>query len=300
MEKGKLLGAILGLVLGLAVLVTPAYAMVPVVHITQLPEYTTTNGFKLSYSALSDNPAAISAQFSVQKDGGIWNSFGAALPGANGQIQVTDVQMPSDANYCFKVVISGDEDQTCTTYDSAAPGNVANYSKGQVSPSTMRIYWTNPSISDFDVVYIYRGEQPDFTADEAHKVTGIGGTPGADMTYDDSGLDLANKTYYYALRAFDKAGNGSGLIGDNQVTTVLGAQTTPAGTKVTTLPKEQTVGGEVLSGSTEPTPTTAIQGVVNQIAESVKAVNKTRIIGIVIGVLLLGLAAFFLFKKRSQ
>lgn len=300
MEKGKLLGTVLGIFVGLFVMATPAFAMVPVVHITQLPEYTTTNGFKLSYSALSDDPTTISAQFSVQKDGGIWNTFGAPLPGANGQIQVTDTQMPSDGKYCFKVEITSASNGTCTTYDSKAPANPYNFRKEQVGVTTLRIRWTNPSDTDYDVTYIYRGEQPDFSADEAHKIGGLGGTFNENMSYNDTGLDLANKTYYYAIRAFDKAGNGSGLIGDNMTTTVLGAKTTPAGTKVTTLPKEQAVGGEVLSDSTEPTPTTAAQGVVNQIAESVKAVSKTRMIGIVIGVLLLGLAAFFLFKKRSQ
>lgn len=298
MEKGKkLIGIVLGMLITLSMAHT-TLAMTPVVHITQLPEYTTTNSFKLSYSALTDDPASISAQFSAKKDGGAYTAFGGTFAGANGQVQVTDVQIPTDGKYCFIVEIAGASSETCSTYDSTHPANPYNFRKEQVGVTTMRIRWTNPSDTDYDVTYIYRGEQPDFSADEGHKVGGLGGTFNEEMSYDDNGLDLANKTYYYAIRSFDKAGNGSGLIGDSVVnTTVLGTSTgTGTGGSVTALPKEKT--GEVLSEETT-TPTEAVEkpSVVNQALTRIATGSKLK--WIALGAFLIGIASYFILRRRK-
>ena len=85
MQRNKLFTFIAGVVAALVLSVSPVYALSPQVSITQLPAYITSDTFKISYSGLTDDPASITAQFYVNKNGGGEVAFGPVINGANGQ-----------------------------------------------------------------------------------------------------------------------------------------------------------------------------------------------------------------------
>jgi hypothetical protein len=94
-------------------------------------------------------------------------------------------------------------------------------------------------------VYIYRSDNPDFSADDSHFVHAQGGEKDKDMDWTDNGVDL-NKDYYYVIRALDKAGNSSGLVGDTY-TIYASASPSPVaggttGGQAVILPKESQKG----------------------------------------------------------
>ena len=120
------------------------------------------------------------------------------------------------------------------------------------------------------------------------------------MTYDEHQPD-PTKTYYYAFRAVDNAGNSSSLVGDSG-TTVLGVSTqataTPkaGGSTTIVLPKE-TAQGQVLPESTEASQqagevTEESKGAV----ESAKNKNRSTLL-ILAGV---GFIGYLLYRKTRK
>jgi hypothetical protein len=70
---------------------------------------------------------------------------------------------------------------------------------------------------------LYRSEKTDFNVDSGNKVDSLNIGSDKEGTFTNSVPDC-QKSYYYAIRSFDQAGNGSGVIGDsviNKVTTVI-------------------------------------------------------------------------------
>ncbi|MCK4823568.1 hypothetical protein KA005_47895, partial [bacterium] len=214
------------------------------VTITDLPEYFNTDSFTIAYSAVSDN--AISAQFYSRKDSDpAWHAFGGVQSGASGQVDVGGSQI-NDGDGLFKVEINGGTAgaETDVRIDRSGPSPVSEYKKESSGPGHYKLLWKNPPDSDFYQVLIYRSDDPEFTANGSTKVGEVGGSPSVAMHWEESGLDT--KTYYYALRAVDKAGNGSGVVHD-QVTEVTEEVITTAGItegEVVVLPQEGDVLGE--------------------------------------------------------
>ncbi len=299
MQKIKLLGIISGLALALAVFVKPAYAVNPPISITQLPSYINRNDFKLSYSCLG----CTSVQFYVSKHGGSWAAFGPVMTDASGQVQVTSSQVDEQTDFSFKVVDSGviGEAVTSTIYDTSGPSSVSGYSKDRIDADTYKLHWTNPSDSDFAQVIIYRGDTSDFSADSGHEIARVPSGAGSPMTYDDNFSSDASKTYYYALRAIDKANNSSGLIGDggtvyaSPAPAVAGAAT---GIKTVVLPKGEVLGGEASpEASSSPASTTGAQ---EGILSGVGGLSTTKKVIIGLALVLLGVVSYSLLKRRNQ
>lgn len=252
----KLLITNLLIVLGL-VAAAPALA-VSIVSIQTLPSYITTNSFKLSCTTDGTN-----AQFYYSKNGGAFTAFGPLVnvttnPGGC-VVQVDSSVVNDQTSYAFKVNVDGADSGTTTTfYDISGPSPVSNYYKERINDGQYKLHFHTPGDSDFDKVVIYRGDTAGFSADSGHEIARVSGGANSDMSYDDSFAPNAGKTYYYAIRALDHAGNSSSLVGDAGTTQasaspagVLGASTTSSG-KVTRLPKEE---GQVLSKeTTSPSP----------------------------------------------
>lgn len=303
MVRNKIILTIFGLLVLPFILVQKVSAVTAQISITKLPTYINYQGFKLSYSAIDNDPSNIKVQFYSNKEGGSYTPFGGVISGASGQVAVDAGQIgESDKKYCFKAEIIGEgvTDETCTTFDQTAPGEPGSYSKEKVNPNYYIIRWHTPNNDDFSRVFVYRGTEPSFNADGAHKIAEVGGTKDTDAKWEDNGLD-GTKDYYYALRAVDFAGNSSALVGDRG--TVAGASTTSTvaptsgktGTKIVTLPKESPK-GEVLSGKT--------QGQVqeNGVAQTVNSLTQNKMIlalAIFLPILLVaGLAVYFLVLRK--
>lgn len=252
----KLTRIILAFALMLAISTSAVKAVVDTVTISHLPEYTRSDNFYLSYSALSDST---NVQFCYKKDGGTYSAFGPVFTNASGQQQVTGSQISEQAKYFFKVVLNGSgctggtQDETSITYDISGPSPVQNYWKEMVAPGHYKLHWKNPGDDDFSRVFIYRSESTDFDANGSTKVAEVGGSKDADATWDNPGLD-GSKTYYYALIAVDKAGNASSVVADPEVGAVVDTGTTTSGTTeetVTSLPTQEGTSGSVLGGEDE-------------------------------------------------
>lgn len=282
----------------------PAYAVTPQVAIAQLPEYVRVDYFQLSCSALEGS----TAQFSFKKDGGSYSNFGSLIDLTTSQclVNVSSAQIDSQAKYFFKVTLnSGQESETSTTYDVSGPSAVRDYGKEKIGNTTYRIRWTNPGESDFAQVIIYRGEAPDISADDSTKIAQVGGAHDAQMEYIDNGVS-PDKTYYYIIRALDKAGNSSDLVGDVQTTTVLTTTTTTTsqgggtGGTVQVLPEEEPE-GEVLKESTEEAPAEEVGPVKEAVDAAVERISTNRTLTrVAVAALVLGLLSYFIFRKRGR
>lgn len=298
MQKTKIATLLLGYLVGLVILARPVHAA-PTVSIAKLPEYVTVDHFKLSCTALG----GINAQFAYKKEGGSYSNFGPAIDLISTPclVDVTSTQIDSQAKYYFRVDVDGVIAETSTIYDVSGPGEPGGFSKERLGPTTYRIKWHTPNNDDFGTVVIYRGEKSDIEANSGAEVARVGGNKDTDYEWVDNGVE-SGKDYYYVIRALDRAGNSSGLVGDSELTAVLGISTSAAqvpstGTKVTTLPKEQVLSKETESPTPTPTSEELNQGLVGTAAQ---AIGKNRTVGIIIGVVLLGVAAFLLLKKRAK
>ncbi|HJX59052.1 hypothetical protein A2V61_04220 [Candidatus Woesebacteria bacterium RBG_19FT_COMBO_47_8] len=298
MQKTKIATLLLGFLAGFVLLASPVSAAS--VSITNLPEYVTVDHFKLSCTALV--PGGSSAQFAFKKEGGSFSNFGPSidLDTTACLVDVTSTQIDSQAKYYFRVDVNGTTAETSTTYDVSGPSAPRDYGKEKIGNTTYKIRWTNPGESDFAQVFIYRGETNDFSADNDKKIAQVGGAHDAEMSYIDNGV-APDKTYYYILRALDKAGNSSSLIGDTQTTTVLGTTTTAAGGQTGTvrvLPKEETE-GEVLPEATE-APTKAPEAS-SAVTEAVGRISSSKTLtGLAIAAFILGLASYYILRSKNR
>ncbi len=201
----------------------PTHAITDTVYIQDLPEYVTGEGFKLSYTALSNSE--VIARFFIRKDGdSSWRQFGGTVSGYSGWVQLGGSELNSgDGRYIFRVEINGGtaSDETNTLIDRGAPNPVSDYHKEKVAGGFYRLYWRTPDNDDFSRVFIYRSTDRHFTADGTTKVGETGGSKNTNITWENVGLD-SNKDYYYAVRTVDKAGNASGLVADPETSTVVG------------------------------------------------------------------------------
>ena len=292
-----LLSSLFGLVFAL-----PAYASV--LSIQQLPGYINTNNFKLSCTT-----DAATAQFSVSKHGAAFTDFGPLIDTTVSQciVQVDSSVVNDQTDYVFRV---NGGPTTSTFYDISGPSPVQNYYKDQVGTGFFKLHWKNPGDSDFDKVVIYRGETPDFPADNSHEIARVSGSPDSDMTYDEHQPD-PTKTYYYALRALDHAGNSSSLVGDGGTTTSTTGSTTPASGgssgSVVSVPGDQGTGGSILGTKTNPESSPTPSGTPSATQDS-GAQSDTGLLGwimthkkISLGVLALVLLAYagYRFTKKS-
>lgn len=301
----------ISLLFGLSLFARPVLAITPQVSISEPGEYVNYNNFNLSYSALSDDPGAITAQFYFRKDSGSYAAFGPVINGASGQVSVGSDQVNDQTKYFFKVEINGGtaSDETNVIYDSGGPGPASNYWKEKVAPGFYRLHWKNPSDADSHRVFIYRSDQTSFTADASHKVGEVGGTPNAEMTWENTTPD-SGKEYYYALRVVDKAGNSSGLVTDAPGTvtasSVLGESTQASfggSSQVSQFPKEEVISETTDStGGVTPSPEPTRRVLIpTQVLEKIAGDGKGGLIAAIIGViLLLASGYYFLFIRLRR
>jgi hypothetical protein len=297
MQKTKISIALISALGGLILAATPV--MATNISITQLPAYITSNNFKLSYSCLG----CTSVQFYVNKHAEGWVAFGPVMTDASGQAQVTSAEVNDQTDYSFKITdIGGAESITTTYYDISGPSPVGGFYKERVSDGEYKLHWTNPGDSDFDKVVIYKGGEAGFSADGSHEIARISGGSNSDMTYEDNFTPDASKVYYYAIRALDRAGNSSSLVGDaGETTQVLGTSATPTPeSEVTSLPEEKAT-GSILGSEATPTPSAVAtnEGAVAATAGALGWILTHKKISGVVGLVLLAIA-YYLYRAKKN
>lgn len=128
-----------------------------------------------------------------------------------------------------------------TSVSTQTPGTPTNYSKAKDSCTYRITFRTANDSGRTDKVEVYRSENTAFTADNGTKVGEVTADSNQTKTYQDVVGDC-NKTYYYVVRAFDSFGNGSGVVGDSEVSVTV----------VTTSTTTTTAGGTTTEGGALP------------------------------------------------
>ncbi len=212
----------IGMLFGAA---APVYGFGGSLDISTLPEYVRTNDIEISYSALTSG--SINVQFCYKKEGESFKPFGPVFTTPSGKVQVTSSQMSDQmVKHYFRATLNGADcsgsvsDETNTILDYSGPSPVSNLKKESMGGGYYKLSWKNPHDPDFSRVFIYRSDKPSFTADGSTKVGEHGGAPNAEVSWDNYGLDTTKK-YYYAVRAVDRAGNPSSIVGDRETVTVI-------------------------------------------------------------------------------
>ncbi len=217
-------------------------------------------------------------------------------------VQVNSSVVGEQTDYTFRVGGM----TTSTIYDASGPSPVSGYSKERVGDGEYKLRWRNPTDTDFDKVIIYRGDVVDFPADAGHEIARVNGSPNVDLSYNDHFAPDAGKTYFYAIRALDHAGNSSSLAGDGSltVTTVTKTASPVSGSgKVTILPNEGTgsVLGSDASASSAPESTGGLQSSQNtpQGEGFIKWILTHKKISLGVLAILIAIG-YFVFKKGNR
>lgn len=242
----KIKYTLLGLITLFLINTNSVLAIAPTIAIQNLPQYTNSRDFNLSCSAMGGN----NVQFAFRKESDSYQDFGSVINLNSNpcQIQVTGSQISEEVKYYFKVTLDGGvSSETFVIFDNSGPSPVSGFYKDEIEGGS-RLHYHTPSDSDFDKVIIYRGDTVGFSADSSHEIATVNSSPNSDMTYEDH----SGTGRFYNIRALDRAGNSSSLVGDAGTTTSTTTSnvTNPASQngsgKVIRLPSEAGVGGQVL------------------------------------------------------
>lgn len=228
---------------GLLVFVPHVYAANPLQAQIEAPKSPTNQtDMTINVVVLDQNQVpSISVQCFWRKDGGPWNALGSAItviPGGNNtaNCQTGSNEINNDGStYDFYATANDGVNPAVTTqivsvsYTRAGPGTPTNYSKDKTASCTYKIKFHTADDSGKTVkVEIYRSTNTTFSADGGTKIGIVSIGSNTDGSYTDNVPDC-NATYYYAIRAFDSAGNGSGVVGDSQTVTVTTTTTGASG-----------------------------------------------------------------------
>ena len=200
---------------------------------------TNQNTFNVNFVALDidDRPVTVKCFKKGPSDGGFsqfGSDFNLAAGGNSDNCVVDSSIVNSQGTYQFFVRASaaGDPDVDSATvtvdYNTSGPGTPSDYSKEQTNSCTFKLKFKTANDGGKTVkVEFYRSDHTSFAADAGTVFASQ--AIGSDTTGEISNTvpDCA-KTYYYALRAFDSAGNGSGLVGDSFTTTTTTTTTSTA------------------------------------------------------------------------
>ncbi len=232
------------------------------IRIQQPKSPTNTNSLKVNFVSLDRMGRSITVQcFKKGPTDGSFVQFGSditlAAGGSTNYCEPSTILSPEGTYQFYAVATAGSDSATSTTvtvdYNTTGPGTPTNYSKDLPSSCTYKIKVHTASDAGETVrVDLYRSDVTSFTADVAHRVDQRFVGSNTDVEILNTVPDCA-KTYYYAVRAFDSAANGSGIVGDS-VTTIT---TTSTGTTTTT-----TTTNGAASGATGSTNSAQGQGAV--------------------------------------
>jgi hypothetical protein len=176
----------------------------------------------------------------------------AVTPGGNSvHCETNSSIMPSDGTYGFyAIAYAGSDTSTTSTvsvdYNTSGPGTPTNYSKEKPTSCTYKIkFKTADDSGNTTKVRIYRSENTTFDLNAGSLIATINIGSNTEGEHTDT-IPVCDKTYYYALRAFDSAENASGVIGDSEIkttTTGTGTSGSVAGTS------SGAAGGAVAAGT---------------------------------------------------
>ncbi len=198
-----------------------------------------TSSFLLGFVALDRAGSAVTIQCFKKgpADAGFFQfqTLNLIAGGTSGDCAIDPSVVPSDGTYQFHITTTaGSESVTSNNVSvevlTGGPGTPTNYQRTKVSDCENNIKTTTADDGGKTVrVEIYRSTQTTFTVDAGTLVKSIDVGSNQTVNYTDT-VTNCGSTYYYAARAFDALGNGSGVVADER--TVI--RTTGGGTRTVT------------------------------------------------------------------
>ncbi len=241
-------------------MVKPVFAANFVLSIQELKTPSNTKDLKLEFKALHLNNGVITAKCLKKgpSDSG-FSQFGSDIVlSAGGNSSYCDLSnaINDNGSYQFTVQATDGVDTATKTvsldYNTSTPGTPHDYRKENINSNNcdFKIHFKTDADSGKTVkVELYRSTDSAFSANNESLVHSV--NIGSDQEYDIyNSVPDCSKTYYYALRAFDNTGNGSGLIGDRITIT-----TTTTTTETTVNQADQTTGAIPVIGADIPSET---------------------------------------------
>lgn len=212
----------------------------------QQPASPTNNGsFNITFVALDTDNNPVTVQ--CYQDG---VAFGSPITLSNGgNTDVCQVNLSSNGTYSFYAVANSTTSNTVSVdYNTSTPGAPVNYSKDNLDGCNYKIsFRTAPDGGKTVKVVLYRSPNSNFDVNAGSQVDSQNIGSDTDGSFNNNVPDCT-KTYYFAIRAFDAYGNGSGVVGDS--TTITSTTTTIVNPTITggqgAIPVS---GGEVLGGA---------------------------------------------------
>jgi hypothetical protein len=234
------------------------------VRLEQPKSPTNINDLKLTFVALDlDNKAITVKCFKKGPSDSGYSQFGADIPldapGDTSQCETNSSLLNTEGTYNFYVTANGEESNVVSLdYKTSGPGTPSDYRKEWLNGGCdYKIHFKTADDGGKTVkVELYRADITDFILDSGSRVASINIDSNQESTITNTVPDCS-KSYYYVLRAFDDAGNGSGTIGDTvtitKTSTTIGTTTTTAGaipvTNATISPEEEST---LLTGTPAP------------------------------------------------
>jgi len=236
-RKNKSSVLAIALMMGLGLMTVPSAHAMTAVRIAQpyntsveLDQDATTNqrNMKVNFVVMNTDNKSVTAQCQQSKDGGGWSDIATSYVnkagGNSGYCEAKNLD--NKRSYAFRVRVTGDvAEQYSSTVrvglDTDGPGTPINYGKSAGNNCEDVIKFRTADDNQTVRVAVYRSDNAEkFTANKDSRAAMISIGPKTDHSLTTSKPDC-QKTYFYVVRAFDVNGNGSGLIGDEILTTVI-------------------------------------------------------------------------------
>ncbi len=242
----------------------------------------------------------------------VFETFALPAGGATGDCAVDSGVVSAQGTYSFYVTAQAGADPAITSptvsvnYLTDGPGTPTNFGRSQVALCQNKITFTTADDGGKTVkVEIYRSTATSFNVDDTTRVGSVGIGSATNGSFLDTIPGACDQTYFYVIRAFDAAGNGSGIIGDSYTKTVYVTVSPTPGAALAAIPVA--AGAGQVGGGTEETASEAgkVLGKEEVASEGGKAPSglsrfTDRVLPWLSLVAILGIGVYFFYLRRRR
>lgn len=193
--------------------------------ITKLPTYTTTHAFSVQYAVLSTRTDSFTVQLQQSNNGGEFFNCGSPRVtsddpnpnAANGNSGSVPACIDNDGAYSFRFLVTPAEEgaqptsSTSTIVDTIGPAAPIYGGKTQNGTNYV-LRFTAPDTADVSTIQIFASTAKTYQAGDSTRIGLVSTSPNQQFSFAYTAPDGAAR--YFAIEAFDAAGNGSPVVGD--------------------------------------------------------------------------------------